>query len=107
LGLLALDLLLLERNMYTIYLGAEVPQSDVARAVSDLEPQAVCLSATLPTSLTSLRRSMRALVSMRSKARLYAGGPAVTASGASADIPAVLLPTSLTEAVEVLSHSGN
>ena len=105
LGLLALDLLLLERGAGTVYLGAEVPQSDLARAVSDLEPRAVCLSATLPTSLTSMRRSMRALISARSSARLYAGGPAVTAAGASADIPAVLLPSSLTEALAVLIGS--
>jgi methanogenic corrinoid protein MtbC1 len=106
LGLLALDLLLLERGASTIYLGAEVPQSDLARAVSDLEPRAVCLSATLPTSLTSIRRSMRALISARSSARLYAGGPAVTAAGASADIPAVMLPPSLSEAVSVLMSAG-
>jgi len=105
LGLLALDLLLVERRISTIYLGAEVPLSDLARAVSDLEPRAVCLSATLPTSLTSMRRSMRALVSARSNARLYAGGPAVTAAGASADIPAVLLPSSLLEAIALLTRS--
>jgi methanogenic corrinoid protein MtbC1 len=106
LGLLALDLLLLEKGIRTIYLGAEVPQSDLVRAVSDLEPRAVCLSATLPTSLTSMRRSMRALISARSSARLYAGGPAVTAAGESADIPAVLLPSSLSEAVSVFMSAG-
>jgi methanogenic corrinoid protein MtbC1 len=106
LGLLALDLLLLERGMRTVYLGAEVPQSDLVRAVSDLAPRAVCLSATLPTSLTSMRRSMRALISVRSSARLYAGGPAVTAAGESADIPAVLLPATVTEAASLLVVRG-
>jgi methanogenic corrinoid protein MtbC1 len=107
LGLLALDLLLLEKGIGTIYLGAEVPQGDLVRAVSDLAPRAVCLSATLPTSLTSMRRSMRALISARSNARLYAGGPAVTAAGESADIPAVMLPASLGDAVEVLTRGGS
>jgi methanogenic corrinoid protein MtbC1 len=106
LGLLALDLLLLERRTATIYLGAEVPLGDLVRAVSELEPRAVCLSATLPTSLTSMRRSMRALISARSSARLYAGGPAVATAGASADIPAILLPKTLAEAVGILTGSG-
>lgn len=103
LGLLALDLLLLERELETIYLGADVPLGDLARTVSDLQPQAVCLSATLPTSLISLRRSMRELISARASSRLYAGGPAVIGAGTTADIPAVLLSGTLRDAVGLLS----
>lgn len=103
LGLLGLNLLLLQRNARTVYLGADVPAADMARAVADLEPRAVCMSATLPTSVTALRRSLRALVRERSHSRLFAGGPAITAGGRKDDIPAVILPSSLAEAADVLS----
>jgi DNA-binding transcriptional MerR regulator len=100
LGLLGLSLLLLERGARVIYLGADVPATDLARAVSETRPDAVCISATLPVSVTSLRRSLRTLLPLPRSVHLFAGGPAMTAAGH--DIPAVLLPASLTAAVDAL-----
>jgi methanogenic corrinoid protein MtbC1 len=99
-GLLGISLLILERGGRVIYLGADVPVTDLARAVSDTRPDAVCISATLPASVPSLRRSMRALLSLPGNVRLFAGGPALTTGGH--DIPAVLLPASLTAAADAL-----
>jgi methanogenic corrinoid protein MtbC1 len=99
-GLLGLSLLLLERGARVIYLGADVPITDLPRAVSDTRPDAVCISATLPVSVTSLRRSMRALLSLPRGIHLFAGGPALNEAGQ--DIPAVLLPTSLAAAADAL-----
>lgn len=99
-GLLGLSLLLLERGAHVIYLGADVPITDLARAVSDMRPDAVCISATLPISLASLRRTMRTLVSLPGSVHLFAGGPALATDGH--DIPAVLLPASLAAAADAL-----
>jgi methanogenic corrinoid protein MtbC1 len=99
-GLLGLSLLLLERGARVIYLGADVPITDLARAVSDTRPDAVCISATLPVSVTSLRRSLRTLLSLPGSVHLFAGGPAMTTAGH--DIPAVLLPASLTAAADAV-----
>lgn len=103
LGLLGLFLLLRERRVHTVYLGADVPVSDLVNAVTRLQPRAVCLSATLPQTLASLRRSMRALISARACPRLYAGGPAVVSTEHAGDVPAVLLPASLSAAADVLA----
>ncbi|MEO8052927.1 MAG: cobalamin-dependent protein, partial [Acidobacteriota bacterium] len=105
-GLLALYLMLIERGIRVIYLGADVPVSDLAHAVLDLRPEAVCLSATLATSLTSLRRSMRALISAHSGSRLYVGGPALASVVAARGIPAVLLPVSMAAATDVLASAA-
>jgi methanogenic corrinoid protein MtbC1 len=102
-GLLGLSLLLLERGARVIYLGADVPITDLARAVSDTRPDAVCISATLPVSVTSLRRSLRTLLSLPGSVHLFAGGPATTAAGH--DIPAVLLPASLAAAADALAKA--
>ena len=99
-GLLGLSLLLLERGARIIYLGADVPITDLARAVSDTRPDTVCISATLPVSVPSLRRSLRTLLSLPGTVHLFAGGPAMTSAGH--DIPAVLLPASLTAAADAL-----
>ena len=103
LGLLGLFLLLRERRVHVVYLGADVPVSDLVNAVAHLQPRAVCLSATLPSTVSSLRRSMRALISARAGCRLYAGGPALVSTERAGDIPAVLLPLSLSAAVDVLT----
>jgi DNA-binding transcriptional MerR regulator len=99
-GLLGISLLILERGGRVIYLGADVPITDLARAVSDTRPDAVCISATLPVSVPSLRRSLRTLLSLPGTVHLFAGGPAMTSAGH--DIPAVLLPASLTAAADEL-----
>ncbi|HET8944097.1 MAG TPA: cobalamin-dependent protein, partial [Dehalococcoidia bacterium] len=99
-GLLGISLLILERGGRVIYLGADVPITDLARAVSDTRPDAVCISATLPVSVPSLRRSLRTLLSLPGTVHLFAGGPAMTSAGH--DIPAVLLPASLTAAADAL-----
>jgi methanogenic corrinoid protein MtbC1 len=100
-GLLALSLLLLQRGARVVYLGADVPIADLVRSIEELQPSALCMSATLAVSLTSLRRSMRAVISSHANCRLFAGGPAV--SGAiGRDIPAVLLSASLAESADML-----
>jgi methanogenic corrinoid protein MtbC1 len=105
LGLLGLALLLKRKGFRVVYLGADVPAADVARAVQDLRPQAVCIAAVLPGSVASAARALRALATGRQQPRLFVGGPALATSDAEAGLPAVRLPQSLADAAEVIVNS--
>jgi MerR family transcriptional regulator, light-induced transcriptional regulator len=105
LGLLGLSLLLRERGIRVIYLGADVPAVDLARATATLRPNAVCLAAVLPGSLATTARALRALATGRQQPRLFAGGPALAASRSDLGIPAVRLPQSLAAATNLIVDS--
>jgi methanogenic corrinoid protein MtbC1 len=105
LGLLGLALLLRQAGIKVIYLGADVPASDVARAAAALKPEAVCLAAVLPGSVASSARALRALATGRLQPRLFAGGPALTGDSTEGGLPAVRLPQSLARAAEMIRAS--
>ena len=105
LGLLGLSLLLREHSMRVMYLGADVPAVDLARASAEMRPDAVCVAAVLPGSVATTARALRALATGRQQPRLFAGGPALAAAQADLGIPAIRLPQSLTEASNVIADT--
>lgn len=102
LGLLAFSLLLRRRGLGTVYLGADVPTSDLLTAVQQAIPSAICLSATTRSGLASLGRAARTLVSARIPLRVFVGGPAFGSGLAGEAIPGVLLPQSLGGAADLV-----
>jgi DNA-binding transcriptional MerR regulator len=104
LGLLGLSLLLKERGIRVIYLGADVPAVDLARATAATRPQAVCVAAVLPGSAATTARALRALATGRQQPRLFAGGPALAGTVDDFGIPAVRLPQSLSGAATVIAE---
>jgi methanogenic corrinoid protein MtbC1 len=105
LSLLALTLLLRERGARCFYLGAAVPPADIVAAVEGTKCDIVCVSAVTPTSLPQVGLTGRALISARSRARLFVGGPALDGVRESVDVPGVRLPLSLTDAAQVLMET--
>ena len=77
LGLLAMALLLRERGMRILYLGADVPTQDLMITIAKTRVESVCLSATTANGLVSLGRTARALVGKRAVRSLFVGGPAL------------------------------
>jgi methanogenic corrinoid protein MtbC1 len=53
-GLLVLAILLSRRGWQIVYLGANVPAADLVRAVTEIEPDLVCLSAASPAVVTEV-----------------------------------------------------
>jgi methanogenic corrinoid protein MtbC1 len=102
LGLLALSLLLRTSGITTIYLGADVPGGDIARASAALKPDAVCIGAVLPGSVGSAARAIRALATGRLQPRLFVGGPALGGDGLEESLPAVRLPQSIVQAAGMI-----
>jgi methanogenic corrinoid protein MtbC1 len=102
-GLLALSLLLRLRGLRTVYLGADVPTSDLLSAIQGTSPSAVCLSATTRSGLASLGRAARTLVSARLPVPVFAGGPAFRNGPPDDVIAGVILPQSLEAAVSVVA----
>ncbi len=99
LGLMALALLLRLAHVNVVYLGGDVPTSDLIAANDELRPDAICLSATSANGLASLVRASRTLVSARA-VRLFIGGPAVNGTGpVAAGLP---LPESLASASRLI-----
>jgi methanogenic corrinoid protein MtbC1 len=105
LGLLGLSLLLREQSIRVVYLGADVPAVDLARASAETRPDAVCVAAVLPGSVATTGRALRALATGRQQPRLFAGGPALAAAQAELGIPAIRLPQSITEASNVIADT--
>jgi len=105
LALAALFLLLRETGMPTIYLGADVPAHDLVEVAHTLEAATVVLSVTAPTSVLAAAEAGRLLISSRSQAQLFVGGPALAfAPEQAALVPGRRLPASLSAAAEVVSQ---
>lgn len=104
LGLLALALLLGLRGVATLYLGSDVPASDLIQAAALAHPDVVCLAATTPSGRSALSRVGRLLVSKRFGARLLVGGPALADARdpAVVAVPGVRLPHQLREAADYI-----
>jgi DNA-binding transcriptional MerR regulator len=104
-GLLAFALLLRDRGLRTVYLGADVPLPDLLTALKRTRPAAVCLAATTQSGLTSLARASRAVLSARGGARLFVGGPAFRHRPATQAFAGVLLPQSLGAAAKLVAEA--
>lgn len=98
LGLLALSLLLRRAGVGTIYLGADVPSSDILEVGGVCRPNAVCLSATSTDGLASLIRASRHITA-ESRVLLFVGGPSIASDTEAAGIP---LPASLEAAADMI-----
>jgi methanogenic corrinoid protein MtbC1 len=93
-GLLVLAILLSRRGWQIVYLGANVPAADLVRAVTEIEPDLVCLSAASPavvTEVVGIVSRLRAEVPVPPPVAL--GGSAVT-SGLSVLRDAGIVPIS-------------
>lgn len=102
LGLLALCLLLRERHLATVYLGADVPTPDLLWAARHTGIAAICLSATTRSGLASLARAAREIVSARLPVQLFVGGPALRETIDEVTVVGVTLPQSLAAAAELI-----
>jgi DNA-binding transcriptional MerR regulator len=102
LALLSLALLLRAEGEHVVYLGADVPISDLLNAIDVTKPAAVVLAATSDSGRASLVRASRSILAARGP-RLFIGGPAV---GPELDLAAgVRLPLSMSEAVKLIQRS--
>ena len=63
-----------------VYLGADVPEDSLLKAVARHSPQAVCLTATVPAGARAIVAAGRRLISRHPDLRVVAGGPAVPTS---------------------------
>jgi MerR family transcriptional regulator, light-induced transcriptional regulator len=101
LGAVALWLLLRERGVRVICLGADVPAEALVAAVEATRPDSVCLSGIAPTAAPMLAEAARRLIAARVSARVMVGGPALR--HVSLDrVLAPRLPDELSLAVEAL-----
>lgn len=105
LGLLACSLLLRQRGLQAVYLGADVPTSDLLTAIQVTNSDGVCLSATTRSGQASLTRAVRALASARVPVRLFAGGPSFYNGNGSDEVAGVLLPPSLDAAAGLMAET--
>jgi methanogenic corrinoid protein MtbC1 len=101
LALAGLWLLIAREGIPVVYLGADVPARDLVAAASAVAPAAICLSATVTTSLPMLSRATRELIEAKAPGRTFVGGAAVH-SDAAATLPASVLPDSLAASAEAV-----
>lgn len=109
LGLLVLALLLRQRDVGVLYLGTGTPCPDLIDAVETVQPQAVCLTVTTGSSLASLHRTARSMVSSRLPSQLFVGGPGLRREDVPS-VPGIRLPQSLAEAADRVAealHGGD
>ena len=99
LGLAGLSLLLRRAGIQTIYLGADVPASDIIESWDVAQPDAICLSATSGEGLASLIRASRLITAGR-RPLLFVGGPSV---GNGAEAIGIKLPASVSAAAEMIA----
>jgi methanogenic corrinoid protein MtbC1 len=77
LGATAFWLLLRQRGVRVIFLGADLPAEALVSAVKATSPDSVCLSGIAPTSAPMLAEAARRLLDARISARVLVGGPAL------------------------------
>ena len=77
-GLLMLAIFLRWLGIRPIYLGADVPVADLLRGVTEINPAAVCLSATHAGAIPSLVQAVSQLRESGVRLSLFAGGAAVS-----------------------------
>jgi MerR family transcriptional regulator, light-induced transcriptional regulator len=101
-GLLALSLLLRMAGIRSLYLGADVPTSDILEVYDVAKPNAICLSATTGEGLASLIRASRLIVAGRRRVTLFLGGPSLQAG---TDASGILLPATIRAATDAIVES--
>jgi DNA-binding transcriptional MerR regulator/methylmalonyl-CoA mutase cobalamin-binding subunit len=103
LGLAGLSLLLRRAGIQTIYLGSDVPASDIMQSWDVAKPDAICLSATSGEGLASLIRASRLITAGR-RPLLFVGGPSVV-NGTEAI--GIKLPASINDAAGMIVERLN
>ena len=110
LGLLALSVMLRQRDLGVLYLGPDVRPEDLVTAVRQAKPSAVCLHVATRAQLAGLNRAARTLVVSRVPAQLFLYAPSLAPKDMPT-IPGVQLPAGLAAATEriagALRSSGN
>ena len=99
LPLLALAVALREAGAGILYLGADVPHTEILVAARSVDAAAVCLVATAPAALPSAGEAARGLIAGGWRRPLFAGGAALAGEGGDT-IPALRLPEGFAAAAE-------
>ena len=102
-GATALWLLLRQRGIRVVFLGADVPTPELLSTLRRVDADGVSLSATAPASLAMLGLAARALVAGRVRAQIFVGGPALGDGADGASIPGIRLPQPIGAAAEQLA----
>lgn len=104
LGNVALWLALTEQEVNVVYLGVDVPTTELIAACRELRPDALCLAATATTSLPTVGLAVRALIDAKTPGLVFVGGPAFRAERDDRPIPGIHLPSSLTDAARYIAN---
>jgi methanogenic corrinoid protein MtbC1 len=102
LGATAFWLLLRQRGVRVVFLGADVPAEALVAAVKATRPDSVCLSGIAPTSAPMLAEAARHLLEARVSARVFVGGPALRLFPLDR-VMAPRLPDQISAAIDVVS----
>ncbi len=73
-GVLIVALFLMRRNWYVIYLGPQMPPSDLLETVRAVQPQMVCLAASMPETARQLVAVANRLQQFAPQLRIGYGG---------------------------------
>lgn len=100
LGMLGLALLLHQRGIEVIYLGADCPTEDLRAAVDAMKPDVVCLAAVTPAGGASLEQAARRIVPLLRGSQLFVGGPGM--ANCPESVPGGRLPKGLQAAADLV-----
>ncbi|HYI36185.1 MAG TPA: EAL domain-containing protein [Thermoleophilaceae bacterium] len=87
-----------------VYLGADVPEESLLKAVERHSPQTVCLTATVPAGARAIVAASRRLLSRHPELRVVAGGPAVPSTALRRS--GVQVAETVEEAVAIVEHGA-
>ena len=85
-----------------VFLGADVPTTDLIESTEQLMPSAIVLIATTPNSLPTLGLATRALIAEKVEAKIFIGGPALSYGKETENFPGIRLPSTIDSAADVL-----
>jgi DNA-binding transcriptional MerR regulator len=102
-GLLALSLLLRQQRVRVLYLGPDVPATELVDILGAASAVAACIVATTEPSLASAARAARTVIESRLKVAVFVGGPAITGSEGGGFVPGIILPRRLDHAADMIA----
>jgi len=102
-GLLALSLLLRDRQVKVCYLGPDVPAEELVEILRADSAAAICLVATVEPSVASAARAARQIIEGRLNVAIFVGGPAFDARGRDEFVPGIILPPRLDAAADMIT----
>jgi methanogenic corrinoid protein MtbC1 len=102
-GLLALSLILRQQGVRVLYLGPDVPATELVDILRADSAVAACIVATTEPSLASAARAARTVIESRLKVAVFVGGPAVTESDHYGFVPGIILPRRLNHAADMIA----